>query len=59
MDDATTQLAPTIDSIEIETDRGDVRLVYRTLFRYPLVQETLRIARLETTARFAAQAKRL
>jgi Uncharacterized protein conserved in bacteria (DUF2169) len=59
LDGATTRLDPKVDAVEIETDRGDVRLVYRTLFRYPLIQEALRIARLETTARFAALAKRL
>ncbi len=59
LDGVTTQLEPKIDAIEIDGDRGDVRLVYRTLFRYPLIQEALRTARLETTARFAALAKRL
>jgi hypothetical protein len=59
LDGSATQLVPAIDAIEFETDAGNVRLVYRTLFRYPLIQEALRTARLETTAPFAALAKRL
>jgi hypothetical protein len=55
----TRRLPLALDSVEIDGDRGDVRLVYRTIFRYPLIEGHNRTARLEATALFASQASRL
>jgi hypothetical protein len=59
VDVVTQRLELALDAIEIDGDRGDVRLVYRTIFRYPLIEGHNRTARLEATALFASQATRL
>ncbi|HVY45389.1 MAG TPA: DUF2169 domain-containing protein, partial [Minicystis sp.] len=55
----TKRLELKLDAVDIDAVRGDVRLVYRTIFRYPLLEGELRVARLEGTARLTDDVKNM